>query len=89
MHTIIFNRETELHSACKDVEEALEEEPQDIGKMRREMAARKISNTTTSISFGNENLTYVSDAMFTQRQAGAGATPQERADQRANQKVYL
>jgi hypothetical protein len=78
---------TTMYTASKEVEEALIEEPQDIGAMRLDMWNRKMSNTKTSISFGNENVKYMSDAMEHQREAGASKSPAERAAEKARQKA--
>lgn len=45
------------------------------------LTKRKLANTKTSISFGNEKLNYISDAMETQQAGGMAATPAERAAQ--------
>jgi len=45
------------------------------------LTARKLANTKTSISFGNERVRYVSDAMETQMAGGAPPTTEERAAQ--------
>lgn len=47
------------------------------------LTKRKLANTKTSISFGNEKVVYVSDAMETQLAGGMPATPAERAAQLA------
>lgn len=47
------------------------------------LTKRKLANTKTSISFGNEKIVYVSDAMETQLAGGMPATPAERAAQLA------
>lgn len=50
-------------------------------KASEELYARKISNTKTSISFGNETVNYVSDAQENQLKCMGGSNPEERARQ--------
>jgi hypothetical protein len=53
----------------------------DRGKMQEDLYNRKISNTRTSISFGNERVHYMSDAQENMRKSLAGSSAAERAAQ--------
>jgi hypothetical protein len=73
--------QTTMHSALNEVAEALEEEPQDLAALAKEMKDRKKSNTTTSISFGTHKIHYESDAMMEQKKILNGVPAAERAAQ--------
>lgn len=51
----------------------------DRGQQVRDLVTRKLANTKTSISFGNEKVVYISDTMENQTKASAVTTAEERA----------
>ena len=57
--------------------------PVDRNVMVSSLKDRKLANTKTSILFGNEKLSYETDAMSTQRAAGLNASIEERMEQTA------
>ncbi len=79
--------ETTLSSDLKRVADQLAgSEAYDTSKRVGKLRETKLANTATSISFGNEVVNYVSDAMETQKQGGAPPSYEERMAQRAKLK---
>ena len=75
--------ETTLSSDLQRVADQLEgSEAYDTGKRVSKLKETKLANQVTSISFGNEKVNYVSDAMETQTQGGAQASALERYEQK-------
>lgn len=74
--------QTTMHAGYKELEEALIDEPMDVGARTQGLKDRKLANTTTSISFGNYHAPYISDAMHEQKKILNGANdPASRAAQ--------
>lgn len=74
--------QTTASSALAEVAGKLEGSYDRAG-MIKDLKQRKQSNTTTSISFGNEKVNYVSDTKDNQRKSGAGMSVDERSRQTA------
>jgi hypothetical protein len=58
----------------------------DTAKRKEKLTKQKLSNTQTSISFGNHKINYISDARENQNIGGEVKTPAQRAEQKATLK---
>lgn len=73
--------QTVAQSGQEDVARKLEGNYDNEGKQKA-MKERKLANTRTSISFGNEHPDYISDAKANQAKAYSGSSTEERAAQK-------